>query len=75
MNYSEHNFFIQSVPQNVQEIGLRSGSPAEPQRDMKTHIVKSADRARLAKTFYDARRAREQFFATTLFADPAWAYC
>lgn len=34
--------------------------------------MQASQRARLAKSFHDARRAREEFFATDLFADPAW---
>lgn len=32
----------------------------------------AGQRARLAKSFHDARRAREGFFAAELFSDPAW---
>lgn len=34
--------------------------------------MQAGQRARLAKCFHDARRAREGFFAAELFAEPAW---
>lgn len=35
-------------------------------------IPKHNERTELAKKIYDARRARDEFFPSELFADPAW---
>ena len=75
MSYSELNSIhsVKRRPQLVLETLRRPLTAPEPLVESRANAVMQASaRAHLAKTFYDARRGREDFFASSLFADPAW---
>lgn len=73
MTYSDRQSTFQSagvskvIPGLNYQPSIVTGVEAED-----VHFARYSARAHLAKMFYDARRSREKFFTSTLFADPAW---
>lgn len=76
MSYSERGFCTPATALSA-PLAAKAGRMPLPiiESQMQTNglaLGQASERARLAKTFYDARRARDKFLPANLFADSAW---